>query len=183
METYNITSNSSGDAFGGNKIISADVFIETLKLEINDNVSLSSISHPLLEALEDFRKNNITTGIQKLNTLNLMKSLDREASLAIASLRILMSDDLLKEDEDLVSKYSPTQDYSQFAKELTNASILKLIEIRKGKDNAHDYFKKLPEQIIPQYVYIKRLATKAYVHELVERKSSLSDFILSVVVN
>ena len=34
METYNITSNSSGDAFGGNKIISADVFIETLNDKI-----------------------------------------------------------------------------------------------------------------------------------------------------
>lgn len=181
MNTYNITSHGAGDAFGGNKIINADVFIETLQVQINESISLRAICRVLVEALESFRKNDSEKGMLTLSCFSMMEFLDDEAKLAISSLRILMSEECLNEDELVVEKYSRSQSYSIFTKELTEAAILKLIEVRQGKEAADKYFKTLPEQIIPQYIYLQRLATEEYVYELVERKLEQSDFILGAL--
>ncbi|MDV6253048.1 hypothetical protein [Vibrio sp. EA2] len=181
MGTYNIISNGTGDAFGGNKVIDAEVFIETLKVQISGSVSLSAICRPLIEALDDFRQNDNNNGIQKLRFLSMMDTLDEEAKLAIASLRILMSDENNKDDEQRVEDYSKSKGYSTFAQELANAAILKLIEIRHGEDAARKYFDKLPEQIIPQYIYLQRLAKEDYVSYLVDRQSELSEFTLGAL--
>ncbi|EJE4176537.1 hypothetical protein M3920_002277 [Vibrio parahaemolyticus] len=181
MNTYNITSNGTGDAFGGNKVIDAEVFIDKLQVQINDNVSLSAISRPIIDALDDFRQNDNHSGIQKLSFLSMMGMLDEEAKLAIASLRILMSEESLKDDEQRVEGYSQSENYSAFAQELANAAILKLIEIRSGKEAAKAYFERIPEQTIPQYIYLQRLATEDYVSNLVDRQSELPEFILGAL--
>lgn len=181
MNTYNIISNGTGDAFGGNKVIDADVFIDKLQVQINDNVSLSAISRPIIDALNDFRQNDNLSGIQKLSFLSMMGMLDEEAKLAIASLRILMSEERLEDDEQRVEGYSQSANYSTFAQELANAATLKLIEIRNGKEAAKTYFERLPEQTIPQYIYLQRLATEDYVCNLVDRQSELSEFILGAL--
>lgn len=181
MNTYNITSNGTGDAFGGNKVIDAEVFIDKLQVQINDNVSLSAISRPIIDALDDFRQNDNHSGIQKLSFLSMMEMLDEEAKLAIASLRILMSEESLKDDEQRVEGYSQSENYSAFAQELANAAILKLIEIRSGKEAAKAYFERIPEQTIPQYIYLQRLATEDYVSNLVDRQSELPEFILGAL--
>ncbi|RYU68000.1 hypothetical protein ERW51_09840 [Aliivibrio finisterrensis] len=178
MNTYNITSNGAGDAFGGNKIIDAEVFIDKLQVQINDNVSLSTISRPINDALDDFRKNDSHNGVQKLSVLSMMEALDEEAKLAIASLRILMSDETLKDDEQRVESYSQSESYSPFAQELASAAILKLIEIRNGEESAREYFARIPEQTIPQYIYLQRLATKDYVSSLVVRRLEFTEFTL-----
>ncbi|HIF9355374.1 TPA: hypothetical protein ACX6RJ_003424 [Photobacterium damselae] len=178
MNTYNITSNGAGDAFGGNKVIDAEVFIDKLQVQINDNVSLSTISRPINDALDDFRKNDRQRGVQKLSLLSMMGALDEEAKLAIASLRILMSDEILNDDEQRVESYSQSANYSPFAKELASAATLKLIEIRSGEESAREFFGRIPEQTIPQYIYLQRLATKDYVSSLVDRLLEFTEFTL-----
>jgi hypothetical protein len=181
MNTYNITGQGSGDAFNGNKVINANVLIETLQLKITDTVTLSSIRRPLINALQDFGDNKISNALISLNLLSDMGGLNDEALLAIASLRILLSEETQKEDEQRVEGYSGSQELSAFSKELAEAAILKLIEMKKGVDAARNRFKTLPEMTVPQYVYLQRLATDDYVRGLVARKSELSDFILSAL--
>ncbi|MCG7584201.1 hypothetical protein MHN01_00960, partial [Photobacterium sp. OFAV2-7] len=181
MNTYNITSHGNGDAFGGDKIVNADVFIQTLQMQITDTVTLNTISRPLVEALQDFRENKKTSALARLSLLSELKVLDDEALLAIASLRILLSEDTQREDERLVEGYSQNQELSSFAKELAEAAVLKLIDMRNGVDAAQKYFLSRPELTIPQYVFLQRLATRDYVCGLVERKDELSDFILSAL--
>ncbi|MEZ8855077.1 hypothetical protein AB6E16_06190 [Vibrio atlanticus] len=181
MNTYNITSSGTGDAFGGNKVIDAEIFIDKLQVQISDNVSLSAISRPIIDALDDFRQNDNHSGIQKLSLLSMMGTLDEEAKLAIASLRILMSGESLENDEERVEGYSQSENYSTFAQELANAAILKLIKIRNGKEAAEAYFERIPEQTLPQYIYLQTLATEGYVSNLVARQSELPEFILGAL--
>jgi hypothetical protein len=181
MNTYNITSQGNGDAFNGNKIINADVFIQTLQLQITDAVTLTSISRPLVDALQDFRENKKSSALARLRLLSDLGVLNDEALLAIASLRILLSEEIQREDEQRVESYSGSQELSPFAKELVEAAILKLIEIKSGVEAARRRFLTLPEMTVPQYVYLQRLATDDYVSGLVERKTELSDFILSAL--
>ncbi|WP_417607773.1 hypothetical protein [Oceanimonas baumannii] len=181
MNTVNITSYGNGDAFGGNKIVNADILIENIQVKINDNVSLGVLRQPMGEALENFRQGNKAAGLQTLNIMRKMEPLSDEAKLAIASLRILMCDELLTEDEVVVERYSAFSDYSDFAKEIANAATLKLIEARKGQDAARDYFHARPVQMLSLFIYLQRLATQEYVQELSEQRSNLSDFILGAL--
>ncbi|OHY90330.1 hypothetical protein BI375_07980 [Vibrio rotiferianus] len=181
MTTYNITSNGNGDAFGGNKITNNDVFIQTLQLQITDTVTLNTISRPLVDALQEYRENKVVSALGKLDLLSQLGGLNDEALLAIASLRVLLNNEAQREDELCVEGYSKNQNLSLFATELAEAAILKLIELRNGVDAAHKRFQSLPEMVIPQYVYLQRLATQDYICELAERKYELSDFILSAL--
>ncbi|GAB3522049.1 hypothetical protein [Photobacterium alginatilyticum] len=180
MSTCNITSNGSGDAFKGNKYVNNGVFIDTLMVQVTDTVSLEPIRPSLIKALDFLQENKVGSALERLEMVSEITTLDEEARLAVSCLRIILTDEVTTEDIQKVEGYSQSSQLAPLTQGLAEAALLKLIEQRKGVDSAHQRFEDISGTLnditIPQYVYLRRLATKEYVEAICESIEALSDF-------
>lgn len=180
MSTYNITSNGSGDAFNGDKHVNNNVFIDKLVTQVTSTVSLEPISPSLIKALKFLQENKIKSALKHLELIGEISTLDKEVRLAVSCLRVILTDEVTTEDIQMVEGYSHCQHLAPLTQGLAEAALLKLIEQRKGVDSAHQRFnfivKTLDDITIPQYVYLRRLATPEYVKAICENIETLSDF-------
>ena len=180
MSTVNITSNGSGDAFNGDKLVNNSVFIDKLLVQVNDAVSLKPIRPILIKALKVFQENKISSALDRLEMVSEIPDLDQEAKLAVACLKVILTDEVDEEDTRTVEGYSQGQQLESLTQGLAEAALLKLIEQRKGADAAHQRFEEISQTLdditIPQHVYLRRLATRDYVEAICESIETLSDF-------
>lgn len=180
MSICNITSNGSGDAFKGNKYVNNGVFIDKLMVQVTDTVSLEPIRPSLIKALKFLQENKVSSALERLEIVSEITTLDQEARLAVSCLRVILTNEVTTEDAQRVEGYSQCQQFAPLTQGLAEAALLKLIEQRKGVDSANQRFeyisKTLDDITIPQYVYLRRLATKEYVEAICESIEALSDF-------